>query len=331
MATIWADGFEDATAANLTPSYTTTGTWLSAAGRRAGSLAMRCSTMGSISSLRRSFPSVGNTVFVSFAIRPTVSFSASSTGMIFSEGGTTHILLRFRNTGLVEVVRGAATVLGSFTPNYVVWQFWQIRVVIHDTAGSVEIRGGSGDVIFSVSGVDTREGLTGVIDGVLVAGYQGTEFDDLHIWDESGSICNTWTGDTRIDTLYPTGAGDSTQFTPSAGANWQCVDEPDASAADFVSSNTVGHQDLYGCANLPHAPVSVFGVVRTAFAGKDDAGARSLALLTKSGSTVSAGTPVALQLGSNTRVADVLQTDPNTSAAWTQAGINAMQIGVEVA
>ena len=239
-------------------------------------------------------------------------------------------------TGQLRIARGdMTTTLATSVDAPIplnVWTFMQMKVVISDTVGEVDVRDANGTVILAVSGVDTKNGGTGFVNQVQIGPGTGgpvASYDDLHIWDNAGSVCNTFTNDTRVDAIYPSGAGDSTQFTPSTGANWQCVDEQSASAADYVESATAAHQDLYAATNLAHNPVSIFGIVRTAAAQKDDAGSRSLKLLTKSGSTVSAGASQMLTLGTSVRLSDVQETDPNTSAAWTKAGVDAMQIGFE--
>ena len=120
-----------------------------------------------------------------------------------------------------------------------------------------------------------------------------------------------------------------TQFTPSTGANYTCVDEVAASTTDYVESATAAQQDLYAFTDLPHTPVNIYGVLRTAVATKDDVGTRSIKLLTKCASAVSAGADKALSFGSYVRLADTIDVDPNTSVAWTTSALNASQFGFE--
>lgn len=334
MATLWADGFEDATMANLSPAYTVVSTQSSVAGRRAGTLAI--STV-SASNIARTVPAAA-TMFASLALYPTAYRTTTRSFITFREGPDVHISLSIDSAGAIAAYRGdMITLLGTsatalFPLN--TWTWLQIKVVISDTVGSVEVRDAAGVVMLNLTGIDTRNGSTSGVINIVQIGGMGTgamqsRFDDFHIWDSTGSVCNTFTDDTRIDTLYPSADGDVTQFTPSAGSNFQCVDETSFNTTDYVDSSTAGHQDLYATTNLPHTPVSIFGVVRTVVAQKDDAGARSLKVLTKSGATINAGSAQTLSAGSNLRLADVLETDPDTSAAWTKAGVDAMQIGFE--
>ena len=337
MTTLWADGFRDSNVANLAQSYGVTGTWVSDAGRRPGTVCVSHAS-ASGAALVRSIPSAPSTIYFSLAFRPSGAIGTTKRSIIrVMEGSTVHISLAVGSGPDFGVYSGdVLTLLGSI-PNFIIantWVWVQVMVVIHDTAGIVEIRDGSGGVLLNLTGVDTRSAATGVVNALSFgcsgsSGITPISQDDLHIWDSTGSICNNFTNDTRIDSIYPDGAGDATQFTASAGANWQCVDEPSASAADYVDSATAGHQDLYTSTNLTHNPVSVFGVVRTAVASKDDAGARSIKLLSKSGATLNTGASQALTLGSDIRFADVLEVDPATSAAWTKPGLDALQIGFE--
>lgn len=335
MTTLWADGFEDTTVDNLNNDYTLVNVPTSAAGRRAGSNAI-ATTLNS--RITRLVGGTSSTLFFSCAIYLTTYGSGTQSYFRLQEAGNTHVALAFvTGTGQLRVTRGNLTTTLFTTEGAPVpintWIFLQVKVVISDTVGEVEVRDANGNVILHITGADTRNAGTGFVNEVSFGSSTGGSvgsIDDLHVWDATGSVCNTWTNDTRVDSLRPDGAGDSTQFTPSAGANWQCVDEQNASATDYVDSATAGHRDLYTASNLSHNPVSIFGVVRTAVASKDDAGVRSLSLATKSGSTVNVGASQALTLGSGVRLADVLDVDPNTSAAWTKAGLDAMQIGYEV-
>jgi hypothetical protein len=68
--------------------------------------------------------------------------------------------------------------------------------------------------------------------------------DDV-IFDDS-----TWVGPSSIQGLVPTGAGATTQFDPSTGSNYACVDEVPASDTDYIYTNTANDVDTYACGNL---------------------------------------------------------------------------------
>ena len=342
MTTLWADGFDSTSATDLAYDYTRTDIngLVVAAGRRAGGNSLKIGDSYK-TSLIRLLPSSASTIFVSMAISIEAR-TGESTLFRLLEAGAVHISVAAEvsaSGAYLRFYRGDinGTTLGNSATNGLplgTWIWVQAKIVIHDTAGSIEVRDSVGNVIVNLTSIDTRNGGSGVVDSVSLGGslYYSVPalwIDDWHVWDSTGSICNTFTTETRIDALYPNAAGDVTQFTPSTGSNWDCVNENPASTTDYVSNATAGNQDLYQFTDLPHTPVNIYGVLRSALASKDDAGARSLKLLAKSGSTVNTGSAVALNFGSWARQYDVLEADPNTSAAWTPAGVNSAQFGVQ--
>ena len=106
----------------------------------------------------------------------------------------------------------------------------------------------------------------------------GMNFDDLYVCDSAGSTNNGFLGDCRIDTIYPSGAGNYTQFTPSTGSNYTCVDETAPNTTDYVDGATVGDRDSYALGNLSAlSSQTVYGVQVNAAILKDDAGSKSAA------------------------------------------------------
>src|SRR3989304_495806 len=53
----------------------------------------------------------------------------------------------------------------------------------------------------------------------------GMNIDDLALNDTTGGVDDSWCGDGKIILQTPNGAGDNTGLTPSAGSNYECVDE----------------------------------------------------------------------------------------------------------
>lgn len=99
----------------------------------------------------------------------------------------------------------------------------------------------------------------------------------------------------------------------------------------YVTSTTVGNEDLYGFPALTGSPVSVYAVSVKAMMRDATSGARTVTLNTKSSGTDSPGsnsgfTPTTAYdwFGS------VFITDPSTSVAWTVAGVNAAVSGYKI-
>lgn len=341
MTTKWADGFEDDgndTTAQLAVDYSVSGTDANISnvtGRRTGTSALR---LGTSCNITRTIGGTQTTMFSSmgYSCDDLSQITTSRTFLRFQESSTVHVSISVNSSGQLEAYRGDRTTLLGTSSAFVTsgtWTWLQVKVVIHDSTGSVEIRDASGNVILNLTGQDTRNGGTPLIDTVS-AGYTGafvalTAFDDWHVWDSTGSICNTWTNDTRVDHKLPTGAGNSAQFTPSTGSNYACVDEANWNTTDYVESSTAGHKDTYAFGDISHSPPNIYAVLLTAVAQKDDAGARSLKMVSRSGGTDYSGSATTLNQGSYSRVVDVREADPATSAAWTQSGWNSSEVGFE--
>jgi len=98
----------------------------------------------------------------------------------------------------------------------------------------------------------------------------------------------------------------------------------------YVFDSTVNDMDLYTIDQLPTTGIqSIIGVVSKLYWKKSDAGLRNGQLQVKSGATQVTG-PDTIMGSTYTYTYRVDTTDPATAAAWTVAGVNALQIGQKV-
>jgi hypothetical protein len=249
---------------------------------------------------------------------------------------TTKLSLRWPSnaSGNLQIVRGDGTVLATTSTPVILsastWYYLELGWKIDPSAGFATLRC-NGVQVATFSG-NTRNGTASSCDNFYLGnGAQmnnGPHFDDLYLCDNAGTTNNNFLGDVRVYTLPPTGAGANTGLTPSTAPNWDCVNETPPSATDYVSGTS--GKDTYATTDLPATAASVLGVQVGAVAKKSDAGARSLKTTVRRGSTdySDAGTVLGT---SDVTLLSVRETDPSTSAAWTNAAVNAMEIGVEVA
>jgi hypothetical protein len=206
------------------------------------------------------------------------------------------------------------------------WYYFELEVAsFHDTTGAFTLKV-EGATVISQSGVDTKgHASTATCDRLgLGQGTTGTPaptFDDLYI--TNGATL----GPARITTIVPS-ADASVQWTPNSGTdNYSRVSEfPCNGDTSYVSSATVGHTDLFDAGNLGFTPSSVFAVTQRMVARKDDAAAREVTPRLKSGATTSDGANLVLNSAFTTS-RRILETDPNTGAAWTPSAVDALQIG----
>lgn len=256
------------------------------------------------------------------------------------DGATTQLdVVVNLTTNTLSVRRGGSTTLGTTT--YVVplstYLYLELAVTLHSTAGAVTLRV-NGATVLALTSVNTQQTANAYAQTLRV-GNTGTvatvgnlDFDDLYVCDGSGSAPhNTFLGDCRVDTLFPTSDGTSQQWTPSTpGTHYTLVDEAAPNTTDFVSSSTVGHRDTYGMQDLTAMTGTIYGVQLNLAALKSDAGSRSVKPLLVSGASEALGAATALGT-SQTYTRHVQTTDPATGAAWAESAINAMQTGAEAA
>jgi hypothetical protein len=190
----------------------------------------------------------------------------------------------------------------------------------------------------TVSGVNTSadgtvnvtQAYVGVVaqSGQLSGNPNMVYFDDLVLLDTTGGApTNTFLGDVRVLTTFPTGAGNLTQWTPLASTNWSQVSETAMdSDTSYNYSGTNGQIDLFTQGGLAVTPLTIFAVKIRCASKLDSAGGDTLAGELRSASTnyVSAAQPV---LSTYSYLDFIWTTDPGTGVAWTKTGVNAAQIG----
>lgn len=258
------------------------------------------------------------------------------------------------STGTLRAYRGGnalgttsslgGTLLGSAgTTLGAGWNLVEIHVVPTTGAtGTFEIWL-NGAQVYNGTSIQTSAGLANVLTvqvglarfatgGASSGSYVG--LDDVGINDTAGSLNNGRPGDYRIGYFVPDGAGASSQWTPSAGSNYQCVDDTgdlSGGTADYVSTNTTAQVDDYTVTNLPAGTSTIPVVIALAYASNPAAGVTQLKVGLISGATTSAGTAQSPGGASYVYLREQFETDPNTSAAWTATNVNAAKLRLESA
>jgi hypothetical protein len=219
----------------------------------------------------------------------------------------------------------------SIPPGF--WFYVELVVKIADTGGTIDLYI-NGTNVLSLSSQDTRNGGNASADRVkwVSSSSEPCQYDDIYILDDTGSVNNARLGSQKVIGSLPAGAGSSTQFTPSAGSNYQCVDDnPHNGDTDYVESGTSGHKDLYDYASIGTL-AGIKGVQINTVARETDGAPFSLYQTVKSGGTNSDGSSVAISGQTfKTITPRLLETDPDTSSAWTDSGVDAAEFGIKVA
>jgi len=157
-------------------------------------------------------------------------------------------------------------------------------------------------------------------------------FDDFALNSTLGGIDDSWIGDGKIKILTPNAAGDVTGLIPSAGNNYECVDDfPNDGDTTYVGDTVVDEYDLYNLTPCGLANVDILRVWAEARARDVNAvgGLCKLGVKTEATEYWSAG-----DLNLLTSYIPIVGThhivNPNTSLAWTVEQLDALQAGFKV-
>lgn len=158
--------------------------------------------------------------------------------------------------------------------------------------------------------------------------------DDIVIWDNAGSglVASDFPlGPRRIITALPNGDTSDKDFSRSTGSdNYALVDDAAINQdTDYVESAISGDKDLYDFAALGVSPSSIKGVVVTACVKNPEGGSINGKLCVKSSSSEAQSSAKAVGVAYKC-IQEIFKTNPSTSAAWTESGVNAAQFGLEV-
>ena len=333
MSLIWFDGFEsyyNHTDMNaLEGLYSPSASFGSSYGRR-GSRGLRFDYTD-----RYFIKNIENTttVIVGIALYR-VSTTTGQTFFRLQESGTTHIYCKLNSSKVIEVYRGDNTLLGTTSGHTIetdAWYYFEIKATIDNSAGVVIIKMNEVEVLNS-TGLDTQNTANAYVDRVIFEDLNVNHYDDFYICNSQGSKNNDFLGDVRVDVLRSDGAGSHTDFTPSAGSNYENVDEtyPDDDSTYNDGSN-IGDQDSYSIDDLPTPPSGsiIHGVKDQITVRKTDAGSVNCRVLTVQNSSDYLGPNINVS-DSFTTHARVMEDNPDDDDTWADADINSSEVGVEI-
>lgn len=347
MAFLWMDSFNHYVFADMfekwTSQYTTFGTNSMGAFGRHSSNAYRAiqSNTGANSYaayIQKTILPSGAGFVIGIAMKMAAAPSGSS-GVFVAvfDGGTVQLSLRVNLDLTISVLRGGTVIATSTTLlTTAVANFIEFRGLIDPAAGNVNVRvNGVATGWPSFTG-NTRNSGTSQWNSIGIGSNPGQtqqpgvgtyDFNDLYVLDRSGAApWNDFLGDVRADSRYETAAGATTGFTPSAGSNFQNVDEvapnddTDYNSAAAVATDTFVFQD----APVPGA--AIFGVQHNLSMRKTDAGLATVAPVVRHSGVDNVGADIAVASG-YTYGTQIQQVNPGTGLQWTEADFNAAEFG----
>jgi hypothetical protein len=239
--------------------------------------------------------------------------------------------------GTIEVRAAGNTLAGSVVTTAPVsgWFYIEVFGTVSATVGAVTVRI-NGVSVIALTGLNTKSDASyATVAGIkliLFTTPSPAYIAHVYICDNTGAApWNTFLGDVRVQTLLPT-ANDAVAFTPNGLAtNWQnAASVPPVPASDYNADATVGAQDTFAAAAMASGLGAIYAVNVKAMAGKSDAGPRSAATVIKSGSATGVATAVSIGATTAQQVPGIFETDPNTTAPWSMAAVNAAKIGYKI-
>lgn len=274
-------------------------------------------------------------VFCNFHMRiDAIGTGTQQTWFSLQDAGTVQMGLRMSAVGELVAVRGTTVVA---TSAYVyptgAWVFVQVRALIDNAVGVFQVYV-NGVQVINVAG-NTRQTANNFVNqwrfnynnGTL---SQRTLIDNFVLYDPAAGSPNALTPETRVYFDLPNADGATIQWTPSAGANWQNVDEnPPDGDTTYNLAASAPLTDLYAFPNTTVPGLAtVYAVGQRMLCRKDDAGVNDVDFILRTGgSDFLPGAP----FGLNSTFTTYRQTwtdNPDTTAAWTPTEANDAQAGI---
>jgi len=278
------------------------------------------------------------TWIIGFAFQPSAAPGAAFDICRTLDVGATQGALRINADLSVSLLRGAvvvATSVRALTGG--TFQYLEFKHTVDPAAGLLEVRL-NGVVIATFTGntrATANTSANGIGIGQFNAGFSAinTFVDDIYILDGTGiAPNNAYWGDTAINMLKPSGAGNYTNWATLVGAatHWQAVTEvPPDEDTSYVADAVGSDEDSYTFGDLAITSAVINGIQVCIRAREDLVGGTQIKRLYRNSATDDLGAALTLTT-SYQYFFEIMPTDTIASAAWTVATINSAEFGVDV-
>lgn len=212
----------------------------------------------------------------------------------------------------------------------------ELKVYFHASAGTIEARV-NGQVWLSATGLNTLGSTTKSHIGFWTGNGSGyfdgnwSYIDNLYIWDGTGGVNNDFLGERIIETLFPNADTAQADWSLSTGSNGYNLlnDVPDNPSTNYIEATTVDDQSTFDMGSLVSPGLGIAAVQVNARARKTNAGASKIKFGVVAGSTESLSGDFEPALDQTQPFHKVFDVNPDTSAAWEVAEVNAAQVTVK--
>jgi hypothetical protein len=267
------------------------------------------------------------------------NFSAGAALFQLFDGANTQIEIRTDAVGHLYATRNGVQIGSTSTFQLTAsqgWTYFDLTAVISTTVGSVSLYVNNVQWL-NVTGVNTQNTANATFNRIQLENpFSSPSYEkDIYFLDNGTGVNTTRLGDITVGILWPNAAGVNQAWTNNGGSSQtnsvqdgisQTGTWPDGDAT-YISSSTTNQISDFAHQSLTLTG-SLFGVVHAMYTRKDDAGSRQIAGVCLSGSATAVGTTQSLG-NSYQYFFDVLEDDPNTSAAWVVTGLNSATFGVK--
>lgn len=276
------------------------------------------------------YSTVDDTVIIGFGFKsdawPGVGLAADIL-QIMDTDENVHLTLQLYDIDEWRVVvpGGTYTTVAS-TGAVATWFYLECKIRI-SAFGSFEFKV---DNVTELSGnpVNTKANISGLsCFANFISAHTSRWYDDIYICDSTSSQNNDFLGNSQIIGLFPDANGSVSDFTPSAGDNFENVDELDFDGDTTYNTGVGDDIDYYTYDDLT-ASQQIRGVQINTTVRATDAGIVTIRNKVQSVAIVVDGEDFNINISYSTEH-DIVIHDPATSAFWTLVGLNAAEFGVE--
>lgn len=247
------------------------------------------------------------------------------------EGATTHIVLEFAVSGVINVRFGGTngTIIGTSAAGSYPRDAWfacEGYIKVANAGGDVQVKINGVSVALNLTTDDTQNGGTANWNAFVVSvstSGQTMYVDDICIRDD------TWPGQHGVYVKPVSGAGDNAGWTASAGTPTACVSDipPDYTDYIYADASVAGTLHDFATTALAVTPVSLGAVGVVAMAKLDSAGSGKVRSYGKLSTNYTQGSDVALDTTGGW--ADCYMTAKPGGGAWTVTDVDNLKVGVE--
>jgi hypothetical protein len=287
-------------------------------------------SVGSNQYVWHQFPSGYATMMVAFAqyiYSGSPGYSAAYPFLRLRDSDDTTQLRFHWDASDIVVYRGDGTLLGTASSvlQNETWLHLQIKVYIHDSAGTVEIKLNETTVL-NLTSQDTRNGLS-TVDSFQIYYVQGlyTLYDDVYVTD------GEFLGDCQVKGYLPDDDGNHVDWNPSTGSDhYAMVDEadPDDDSTYNTGGGVVGLKDTYKV--TPSGPGRIEALAINSMVRRTGAMQVTVKnLIRQGGSDYQSSESKIAPVGYGV-LQSIHETDPDDSGRWTNAKVTSGEFGLEI-